>query len=417
METKKTKGSVGIAVLILITPLCTILPYIAASVLMDDIMESLNVGYSQAGLTMTIMFALCGVCMFLGSAVQDKMGIKNTICFALGFLALGCVICFISTSYFSLLLGRILSGIGFGLCSVSVSPYMSTWFKGKQRTVMVTANLIANSLVGILAYILAPSLRDATGSWQGVFGIYTLIILAILLLWFFSGKSNAELDAAKRKNVNTEKRGMEKNSLYRAFRIKQYRILMLMNIFSTCAITSLTTFMPTFITNGKGLSLAFAVAASSAYSLATMCGSIAGGVAIEKTGRRKTILCGGLLIMMLGGLAFSLANTQTNTLVTVCAIGLGYMFFLPAQSVLVMETPKPFDPVILGGASALVNGVGQILSIAVSSLFSLLSLHLSMAGAYLVFFSLLMISIVLSFTLRETGLEKTIDQNRKEVTS
>lgn len=411
---EKTSYRWVVSILILILPLSTMLPYLAMSVLMDDVMASLNIDYSLAGLTMTIMLAICGACMFVGSLVQDKIGIKSTLNIAIWFLSIGSAICFLSNSIGLLILGRIVSGIGFGLSSVSVSPYMSTWFKDKERSFMITANLISTNIAGVIAYTIADPLKNMTGSWRGVFGVYALIIAVIALLWQFFGKTNDELDMALAIRRISGKSKKE-SSFVKALQIKQYRLLMVSGIFVTSAITSVTAFLPSYITNEKGLLQETAIAAASVQSIAYIIGSILGGILVARFRKRKMFMQAGLVLMMLGGILLTLVQSPLLIYTTVFILGIGYMGLMPAQSTLIMETPEPFDPTILGGASALTSGLGQIVSLTVSPVFSRMSATFGMSGALQIFFALLIVSIFISFMVRETGPSVSKVSQTKEV--
>jgi len=407
MKTTKTESinpklKIVIGALILITPLATMLPYLAMAVLMNDIMASLDIGFALAGLSMTVMLAISGLCMFLGSNIQGKIGIRKTIFISVWLMFLGSAVCFIADNFAIFFLGRIVSGIGFGLMSVSVMPYMSTWFKGNQRTYMITANLIANSLASIVALSIANPISEIFNSWQIVFGIYAAFIAIVALLWMLFGRSNTELEEASKPNPNivTEK---QSSSLRKAFGVKQFRMLTICGIFIMCAITALTTFMPTFLQNERGFTVGFSVMAANVLNATFIVGALAGGFIVAKSGKRKIIFQLGIIIMTLGGLLFAFGGTQVLTIISVTLIGIGFMLRMPAQTTITMETLSPPNPVILGGAMAMISGFGQMISLVVAPAFSMLTDGIGMSGAMQVFFGLLAISVVVSFMVRETG--------------
>ncbi|MCL1884070.1 MAG: MFS transporter [Defluviitaleaceae bacterium] len=392
------------AFIILILPLATTLPYLAVAILMNDIMASLEIGYSLAGLSMTVMLFISGICMFAGSKVQGKIGIINTIVLAIWMTFLGSAICFIANNFIVFFIGRIISGIGFGLISVSLIPYISAWFKGNMRTYMITANLITNSIASIISLSIANPLKMLIGTWQGVFGVYSIFIVGVALLWMFFGKSNEELENAK-KLYNTEKSNQE-SPLRKALKIKQYRLLMISGIFIMSAITAVTTFMPTFLINEKGFSLNFSVMAANINNATFILGALAGGVLLARSGKRKIIFQIGIICMMIGGLLLAYTGTYALVVIAVSMVGFGFMLRIPAQTTIMMETIEPLDPIILGGATAMISGTGQIISLAVPPLFSILSSTIGMSGAMQMFFWLLIISVIASFMISETGMKK-----------
>jgi len=347
--------------------------------------------------------------MFIGSNVQGKIGVRKTIFIAMWLMFLGAAICFSAGNFAIFFVGRIISGVGFGLTMVSVMPYLSTWFKGNQRTYMITANLIANSLASIVALSIANPLSELLGSWQAVFGIYAVFTAVIALLWMLFGKSNAELEEANKPSIDKDT-AKQSSSLGKAFGVKQFRILTICGIFIMCAITALTTFMPTFLQNEREFSIGFSVMAANVLNATFIIGALTGGVLVTRMGKRKVIFQAGIIIMMLGGLLFAFGSTQTLTMVSVVLIGIGFMMRMPAQTTITMETLDPPNPAILGGAMAMISGFGQITSLGVSPAFAVLTDGLGMSGAMQVFIGTLAISVIFSFMVRETG-----QANKQEV--
>jgi MFS family permease len=402
VATDTLKSKWVIVVLLLVTPLVTMLPYLAMAVLMNDIMETLNIGLSLAGLSMTVMLAISGLCMFIGSNVQGKIGVKSTILIAMWLLFLGAAVCFIAPNFAVFFIGRIITGVGFGLFSISLMPYLSAWFKGNQRTFMVTISMIMSSVASIISLSVANPIAELAGTWQAVFGAYAVFIALIALLWTLFGKSNKELDAVKNPKAGTGT-PKQKSALREAFGIKQFRNLMICSLFVMSAFTALTAFMPTYLQNERGFSLGFSVMAANVQNVTFIVGAILGGIIMARTGKRKRIFQAGIIAVALGGLLFSFASAQAVIMFAVSLIGMGFMLRVTAQTTLTMETLAPPNPVVLGGAMAIIGGVGQLASLIVAPAFGLLSGVIGMAGAFQVFFSLAVISIIVSFMVRETG--------------
>jgi predicted MFS family arabinose efflux permease len=152
------------AFLLLITTFCQMIPYMAPAVIMQEIMADLGVGYGLAGMTIMIMLVMSGICMFAGSAILDKLGTRNTFVLAVWLLCAGNALSFAAGNIGVLLTGRAIVGVGFGICSVCASPFLSTWFDGKKRTYMITANLIANSAAVSISFSLSRPLMVLAGS-------------------------------------------------------------------------------------------------------------------------------------------------------------------------------------------------------------------------------------------------------------
>ena len=410
VKSLSTKYRYVIAGLILVVPLCTLLPYLAVSVLMNDIMISLNIDYSLAGMMMSIMMAICGVCMFFGSTVQDRIGLRQTVILAIILLSTGSAICFFAKGFASLFTGRVVLGIGFGLNAVSLSPFMSTWFTGKQRTLMISANLVANSLAAVASYSLANPIKNMIGSWNGVFGVYSLFILAIALVWIVFSKSNTAIEG-QRKYDRKSSIIKKNNSLLQAMRIRQYWVFMFMGIFMHAAMTSVTLYLPSYLSTVRGLSIGMAAAASSTISVANIVGATLGGAVVARTGRRKVFIHLGLLLYILGGFLITLAESAPTVFISSALVGFSFMFILPSQSTISMETIRPFRPTVYAAAIALSSGVVQISSISIAPLFTSVSNVFGMTGSLRIFFLLPIVSFITSFLLKETGPKAELKTN------
>lgn len=132
-------------------------------------------------------------------------------------------------------------------------------------------------------------------------------------------------------------------------------------------------------------------------------GSLLGGVLCAQTWRRKPIMLASLCLYILVG--FGLTVFTSSGIIIVLALAAGMLYFVPiaAQSNIMIETKQPFDPTILGGAASICSGIGQLLCVVVSFLFSAVAAASSMATAYRVFFSLCILGVIGCLLLKETG--------------
>lgn len=119
------------AFLILIVPFCTMVPYVAPAVFMGDIMAQFGVDMSLAGLSMTIQLGATGICMFIGSVIQDKLGIRKSVILSIWSMVLGNLVAALAPNIGLFLFARFISGFGQGLYTVSMTPCISTWLRIK----------------------------------------------------------------------------------------------------------------------------------------------------------------------------------------------------------------------------------------------------------------------------------------------
>ena len=198
------------AFLILIVPFCTMVPYVAPAVFMGDIMAQFGVDMSLAGLSMTIQLGATGICMFIGSVIQDKLGIRKSVILSIWSMVLGNLVAALAPNIGLFLFARFISGFGQGLYTVSMTPCISTWFANKERTYMITFNTVANSVFLAISYSIGRPLCNALGTWQAVLGLYAGIIAVVALLWTFFARDSAEALAAAQQRAQMAGSGKKK---------------------------------------------------------------------------------------------------------------------------------------------------------------------------------------------------------------
>lgn len=392
------------AVLILLCPFCTMIPYVAPAVFMTDIMASFSVDMSLAGLGMTIMLGASGVCMFIGTFIQDRLGIRRSIIVALAAMVLGNLAAFASPNIVVFLLARLVGGFGQGVYMVCSTPCISSWFAGKQRTYMITFNSVVNAIALATSYAINRPLAELLGGWQNTMALYAGVVAVVAVLWIFLSKDAVDT-AAIRKNADAAA-PKKKGSLLRACKEIQYWKIMLYAGLFYMANSSITTFLPTYLQTERGVSANVATTITSLNSLAGMAGSLLGGVLVAQLPKRKPIMLIATIAYMVVG--FGLTIFTSNGLVLVLALIVGALFNAPttAQSTLMIETKQPMDPTILGGAVSITTGISQLLCVFVSFIFNAVVKVTSMTVAYRVFFGLMIIAAAMVLWMRETGTSK-----------
>lgn len=393
------------AVLILIVPFCTMVPYVAPAVFMTDIMETYNIGLGLAGLSMTIQLGATGLCMFIGSFIQDRLGVRKSIILSIWSMVLGNVFAWLAPNIGLFLAARFVAGFGQGLYMVSMSPCISVWFADKELTYMLTFNSAVNSVFLAISYSISRPLCNLLGSWQRALGFYAVIIAVIAVIWtFFSKESPEEATAIQaQKKMAAASNKKQQSSLVRAAKeIQFWKIMVFAGTFAI-ANTSISSFLPTYLIQERGIDATVATTISSLNSLFGIAGSLLGGFVCAQTGRRKPIMIGSIALYIISGFCLTLFASGGVIIVLALAAGMLYFFPITAQSNMMIETKQPFDPTILGGAVCITTGIGQLLCMVVSFLFSAVASVSNMTVAYRVFFALCILGLVAALLMKETG--------------
>lgn len=395
------------AFLILIVNFCTMVPYVAPAVFMGQIMESFQIDMSLASLSMTIQLGATGICMFIGSFILDRIGLQKSLILSVWAMAIGNMAACFAPNIIIFLIARFISGFGQGLYTVSMNPILTTWFEGKELTFMITGGGIFSSIALAISYSINLPLCNLVGNWQAVFGIYAMFITAIAILWTLFGKSSPEGIAAEEAAKQVQGEEKQQSSLLRAAKEPEYWKLMIYASIMMLANTSIATFLPTYLTTERGMDMSIATTISSLNSLFGIAGSLLGGILCAQLWRRKPTLIIAIAIYIAVG--FGITVFESSAVIVVLALAAGALYFVPltTQGTVTIEAKQPVDPTILGGASCIVSGIGQLLCVVVSFIFSAIATATSMTIAYRIFFGACLLGLIAAISLKETG-RKTI---------
>ncbi len=150
------------------------------------IISELNITHAQAGLLMSL-FALPGIFIAIPSGIisdrfgMRKVGIASLILMIIGTFALG-----ISSNFLSIVVGRLISGVGALTLAIVLPQLLSRWFMGKELGIGMGVFNTAMPL-GTIASFNVFGLIGSNLGWQSPILLTTLVsVFALLMfLWLF----------------------------------------------------------------------------------------------------------------------------------------------------------------------------------------------------------------------------------------
>lgn len=382
---------------------CAMLPYIAVSVIMPDIMQTFGADITTVALAMTVQLVMSGMCMFIGSMVSDRIGAVKTAKVGITCLFLGALIQGIAPSIGIFIVGRAIAGLGQGLGTVNASPLVSSWFDGKERSYALTCNSMASMIAIALTVAIIRPLSAALGGWQRAYLAYAVFTLVFVVLWMLFGRSNPELEAqAARKQQMAAAMGKGPSSLSLALKEPQcWKCMIFFGLFIIVD-TARATFMPTFM-GSVGIPEGILTTATSMLSLVGMVGSLLGGVLVAQIWCRKPIVLTGAIGYIIAGLLCTFVTAPMPNALFVILLGFFYNITITANSMLMIENAMGKNPMMISGGVAMMSGVGMLLTIVVSPIFSGLMNSFGMAMAFRIFFLVMIIGVVAVISEVETG--------------
>jgi predicted MFS family arabinose efflux permease len=234
--------------------------------LMPLLMEAFRLDLSQAGMLMSI-FGLTGVMLALPTAViLQKLRPKVTGLVALGCLAIGAALGALSTGIGLLLISRVIEGVGMVLIAVVAPVVIAMWFPPEKRGAPMGIWATWVPVGNLVVYNLAPALGTSMG-WQAVWwGGAGFALVAFLLYWWLMRMPPAFAEN-RGASEGEPPGGGEPSSLGKALANRNIWLLALEFGCISPVFLALGTFLPMFLSEVRGYSLA---QAASIYSLMPM---------------------------------------------------------------------------------------------------------------------------------------------------
>ncbi len=246
-------------------------------------MEALGLSVSGAGLLMSV-YAVTGLILALPAGlIYQKAGARATGLLAGGSILAGTVLGALSRGTSTLLVSRVVEGIGTSFMAVLAPAIIAQWFAARQRgTAMgIWAAWVPVGTATML--ILAPALAQAWG-WRAVWWFGAAYALAATALYLAFVRPAPETATAETAAAAASKPGITSAQV-----LRNRTIWLLAAAFAamTAAATGLGTYMPTFLSSEHGLPLTQAALLSSIGTLLIIFSAPAGGILSDRIGSRK----------------------------------------------------------------------------------------------------------------------------------
>src|ERR1700730_14136768 len=174
--------------------LVTFAPAAVASPIISD----LGLTRTEFGLIMSALNITIVICQVLGSVLVDRAGLKLGLLSGVALLGIGAAILLGVHSLRFLILGRVIQGIGIGVCYPVMGALIMAWFSKREQPYINTI-FAAVTFLGIGAGMLVTVgiFHWFSGSWRHALGSYGFSILATALIWLVIGRNNQEVVSAE----------------------------------------------------------------------------------------------------------------------------------------------------------------------------------------------------------------------------
>ena len=343
-----------IAALILAAHLSIGLNFFSVTPLLPLVIDDYEVNRASAGLLIalpTVVKALIGL---PGSLVINRLGLNRSFTlswFMLGMLAFSPL----ATEFHTMILLRLLYGLGAGLMMTASASLIMQWFPTNEVPIVNTLLLVVVSL-GVAASIsLAVPLSNSM-SWEAVLGVFGAIGLLGAIAWTLLGKTGSTTQEASALFTLRD--------VWNVFRDRTIFLLVVGDALVFIHYAAVTSWLPSFLHEFRGVSLEQAGYITSLLPAIGVVAVLIGGfLSIRIKARRPFFIIPGIIVGLGGFGSFLLADLNAIYL-SVIMIGVGTWIYQPILLTLPMQLPwmTPRKIAVVWGASLTIAGLGMFLS-------------------------------------------------------
>lgn len=265
--------------------------------IMPILIEALGVSVTEAGLLMSV-YAITGLILALPAGlILQKAGYRVTGLLAGGSIVAGAILGALSTGMGGLLGSRAIEGVGTSLIAVLAPAIIAQWFVARRRGTAMGIWAIWVPVGTSTMLLIAPTLAQGAG-WRTVWWLGAGYAFAATVLYLaFVRSAPAAAEAA------VPAAAASRSGLTPGHVLRNRNIWLLAAAFAAmnAAIIGLSTYLPTFLTSQRGLSLAQASQLASITTILSLFSAPAGGILSDRIGsRKKPYLVGfGAMIVLL----------------------------------------------------------------------------------------------------------------------
>ena len=308
----------------------------ALSPLLPLAIEDYGISHWQAGQLVSLPMLVGAAIGIPGGKLIARIGVKWAYMWAwvaLALLALAPIV----PNFYVLLVLRLTYGVGLALMVVSTGPLVMQWFRPKEMLVINSLNTAILS-AGISASIAgAVPLADVLG-WKMTLTVFSSVGILGMLLWPL---------APRDRDNGQERIGISVREVISVLRGRAVALLVAADMGIFIQYTALTTWLPAFYEEARGISLEQAGYITSILPFVGIFAVLSGGavpllfetfrsrlsafgVVGELVFSYRGILVSSGMLAILGGLGAFLFGSQLGIFASVVVLGIGSWFYVPA---------------------------------------------------------------------------------------
>jgi len=340
--------------LVLLGHLALGLNLFAASPLFPLIIDDYGISRAAAGLLVTLALLAAASLGLPGGVIIARLGLRRA--FTIGWWITALTVLSAFAPNFGVLLAlRSVSGFGVALLIAATGSLLMRWFRPKEVYIMNGLNSAALSLGIAISVSTAVPLADAVG-WLGALSIFGITGLVGAVAWGFLGRPVGQ--ASPSVPLITRK------ELWAVLSHRAILLLVVADAGVFVQYTALTTWLPSFYNETRGISLAQAGLITGLLPFVGVFGVLAGGFLPIHFDSKKAFLVVPGILVVLGGPGTFLFGNLSGIYLSVIVLGVGSWLYVPTLLSLPMELPgmTPEKVAIVWGFLMTISGFAMFAS-------------------------------------------------------
>jgi MFS family permease len=264
--------------------------YSALPPVMPLVINDLQITYAEAGLLVTAV----GIPMIIISLpigiTADRYGAKLFGMVMLLCTLGGTFLVAMSSSFILVLLGRLISGIGYAMLSVILTMIVTQWFPPKELGLAMGLYMVSTTGSMVLAYSTLSNLGIDYG-WRYVFYIGGIMAIFAIIAFILVIKEGPLLRAKSTSEVLAANKSLQWKTIKSAiFNFEIWKVGICWSLLQSGTVITFMTWEPTFLVNYQGMSLAEASIITSIFMMMTIPFLPIFGRISDRVGKRKIFL-------------------------------------------------------------------------------------------------------------------------------
>lgn len=366
---------------------------LSMNVAIIPIAEEFHLNETQAGLVISVFFMSYAVMQLVGGFLSDKYGARSMILISVVLWSIFTIMTGFAWSFISLIVIRLLFGIGEGsfpaASSLAIADNFPKAERGRAKSTLTAATTVGSMISAIVAAALIMSI-----GWRNLFFIFGTLGFFLTIALYFLLKPNTQY----RENTQTVK---TKVPLKKLLKMPMLWQLMLMYFGVSIVNWGLTSWMPTYMVKAKHLDMVAMGAVSIIPALAALVAVVLTGWLIDKhaVGKEKYLIMGGAFI---AGISLFFMTNASSIVMVVLLQSITTAGCLFATTTILTLPLKYFSHDVIGTATGFMYFGGQMAGAISPSVmgFVITLFNGSYSAAFLFLMVMIIIPIVTAMTLR-----------------